>query len=180
MTSRSLLHALLFLGLLSAGCDTVATAQDRCLPTPPEYTYDLGLGSGEPCNYAVDCNSGFCLPIGGEAAVCTPYGAQTNAYCEEQMGPGFVAMTLTSCVDESQLLPLCVPAQANTTDCGDDTCCDYQQPCDANEDCCTGYCFDADEDGQGQCTGLEVDLETCPSGQVGQVTQTDPVFLCLP
>ncbi len=162
---------------MAADCETVGTAQDRCVEVPAEYDVDLGLDPGEDCNYAVDCNSGVCMPVGGEDAVCSPWGAQTDAYCVTTMGAGFVSMVLPGCADADSLTPTCVPRNPDAQACGSHECCEYSQSCVSNEDCCSGWCFDDDSDGQGRCAAVAD--SACPD-DLGIIDQTDPVSLCLP
>jgi len=162
---------------MAADCETVGTSQDRCAEVPDGYDIELALDPGEECNYDVDCNSGVCMPIGGEDAVCTPWGAQTDAGCVSNMGAGFVSMVLPSCTGSDALTPTCIPANPEAEACGSHECCDFAEACVSNDDCCSGWCFDDDTDGQGRCAALEGG--TCSTG-LGTIAQTDPVSLCLP
>ena len=164
---------------MGADCETVGTAQDRCLPAPDGYNLDLGLDLGEECYYAVDCNSGVCMPDGGDAAVCSPWGAHETTYCEAELGSGYVAMVLPSCHDPSwTLTPTCIPANTEAESCGSHECCDFQEVCTQNDDCCSGWCYDEESDGQGRCA--ESTNGTCSSGDAGWLGFVDPVVLCLP
>ncbi len=173
----AILTALGALASMAADCETVGTSQDRCAPTPDGYDVDLGLDHGEECNFAVDCNSGVCMPDGGDGAICVPWGVHETAYCDSTLGPGHVAIVLPSCSGGSQLTPTCVPENPEAERCDSHTCCEFEQACTRNTDCCSGWCYDEEGDGQGRCTDYAVD--TCP-GDYGEINFVDPVGLCLP